>query len=389
MATITSVSTQDGQPPGSPATETAGGDASAAFPALLFRETGATVAATAQGTLVRPEDALPPDGEPAAELAADVLALVAADLRSAAGAVPTTSAGRAPSPGTGPSTGPYPAGAAADAIAPGSGGHAPGPLRALEIVPLDPTADVPQPERLPERVVTLPAEVSSVAVPVLAMLQSGTRPSQATTGPLPSVGAIDATLEVTDPVAQAADALAGLVSAEEFGATSERDAGGAFAGAATQLAQLAALRDGASLIAHPRTLSGALGTRAWQDSLGTEVRLLIERGASAATLRVSPEHLGPIEVRIDLADERASVWFTAAHPDTRAALADALPRLRDMLASVGVSLGETGVQREAPGGTDRREGSSPGGAARPEANAESRVVLSQLDSGRGLVDEYA
>lgn len=387
MATITSVPTQDGQPPGSPATEAAGGDASAAFPALLFRETGAT--ATAQGTLVRPENTLPADGEPADELAAGVLALVAADLRGAAVAVPTTSAGRAPSPGIGPSTGPYPAGTAALAIAPGRGAHAPVPLRALEIVPLDPTADVPQPERLPERVVTLPADVSSVAVPVLAMLQSGTRPSQSTTGLLPSVGAIDATLEMTDPVAQAADALAGLVSAEEFGATSERDAGGAFAGAATQLAQLAALRDGASLIAQPRTLSGALGTRAWQDSLGTEVRLLIERGASAATLRVSPEHLGPIEVRIDLADERASVWFTAAHPDTRAALADALPRLRDMLSSVGVSLGETGVQREAPGGTDRREGSSPGGAARPEANAESRVVLSQFDSGRGLVDEYA
>jgi hypothetical protein len=70
-------------------------------------------------------------------------------------------------------------------------------------------------------------------------------------------------------------------------------------------------------------------------------------------------------------------------------LADALPRLRDMLASVGVSLGETGVQREAPGGTDRRDGSSPGGMARPESNAESRVLLSQLDAGRGLVDEYA
>lgn len=388
MATITSVPTQDGQPLGSAVTETAAVDGSAAFPALLFRETGATAAATAQGTLVRPEGALPPDGDLAAELAADVLALVPADLRGAAVAVPTTSAGRAPSSGIGPSTGPDPAAAAAVAvaIASGRGAHAPVPLRALEIVPLDQAADSPQPERMPERVVTLPAEVSSVAVPVLAMLQSGTRPPPATTGPLLSAGAIDATLEVADPVAQAADALAGLVSAEEFGATSERDAGGTFAGAATQLA---ALRDGASLIAHPRTLSGALGTRAWQDSLGVEVRLLIERGASAATLRVSPEHLGPIEVRIDLADERASVWFTAAHPDTRAALADALPRLRDMLASVGVSLGETGVQREAPGGTDRREGSSPGGAARPEANAETRVVLSQLDAGRGLVDEYA
>jgi flagellar hook-length control protein FliK len=339
--------------------------------------------------LVRSDDALAPEGAPAAELAADVLALVAADLRGAALAVPATSAGRPQSSGIVPSTGSYPGGAVATAIASGWGEQVPGPLRAPGLVPLDQAADVSQPERLPERVVTMPAEVSSVAAPVLAMLRSGTWPSQATNGLLPPGGPIDATLESTDPLARAADALAGLVSAEEFGATSESDAGDAFAGAATQLAQAAALRDGTSLVAHPRTLSGAVGTRAWQDSLGTEVRLLIERGASAATLRVSPEHLGPIEVRIDLADERASVWFTAAHPDTRAALADALPRLREMLSSVGVSLGEAGVQREAPGGTDRREGSSPGGAALPEANAESRVVLSQLDAGRGLVDEYA
>ena len=371
MATITSVLTQDGQPVGNPATETAAGDGSGAFPALLFRETAATAAAS-HGALVRPESELPPDEEPAAGLPGDVLALVVAELRSAALAAPAASPGRAPSAGIVPTTDPSPAGGLCVAI-----------------VPLDQAAAIPQQERLPERVVPLPADVSSVAVPVLAMLQSGARPTQAAAGPLPPGGPIDATLEVTDPAAQVADALAGLVSAEEFGATSERDAGGAFAGSATQLAQTAALRDGTPLSAHARTLSGALGTPAWQDSLGTEVRLLIERGASAATLRVSPEHLGPIEVRIDLADERASVWFTAAHADTRAALADALPRLRDMLASVGVSLGETGVQREAPGGTDRRDGSSPGGMARPESNAESRVLLSQLDAGRGLVDEYA
>jgi flagellar hook-length control protein FliK len=337
---------------------------------------------------VRPDSVLPSDDEPAADLSGDVLALVAVDLRSAALAVPAASPGRAPSAGIVPTTDPTPAGGLSVAIAPDRG-NPPEPRRGVEIVPLDQAAAVLQHERPPERVVTLPADGSSVAVPVLAMPQPGTRPTQAAAAPLPSGGPIDATLEVRDPATQATDVLAGLVSAEEFGGMSEGDAGGAFAGAATQLAQAAALRDGTPHSGHPRTLPGALGTPAWQDSLGAEVRLLIERGASAATLRVSPEHLGPIEVRIDLADERASVWFTAAHADTRAALADALPRLRDMLASVGVSLGETGVQREAPGGTNQRDRSSPGGMARQESSAESRIVLSQLDAGRGLVDEYA
>jgi flagellar hook-length control protein FliK len=375
MATIASVSPQDGQPSGSPATETAAGEGGAAFPALLSRQTGATAAATPQWLPAEPESAMVPDEEPAAALAADVLALVAADLRNGAVAVPAASA--VPSP------------AGAVAIPPGRTAQVPGPLRALETLPYELLDDVPQPEPPVERSVTLPADVKSMALPMLAMLQAGARPPQSASGPLPSGGTAEALRAVSDPLAQAGVALAGLVSAEESGTSSERDAASGFAGANAQLAHAPVLRDGVPLSAHPRALAGALGTPAWQQSLGTEVRLLIERGASAATLRVSPEHLGPIEVRIDLADERASVWFTAAHPDTRAALADALPRLRDMLASIGVNLGETGVQREAPGDADRRDGSPPGRTSLPEASAESRVVLSRLDAGRGLVDEYA
>jgi flagellar hook-length control protein FliK len=117
---------------------------------------------------------------------------------------------------------------------------------------------------------------------------------------------------------------------------------------------------------------------------------MIERGIGTATLRLSPEHLGPVEVRIDLTDDSANVWFTATHADTRAALTDALPRLREMLASVGVNLGDASVHRELPGEPERRDGSWPGGpAAVPESEAESRVVVTRLDAGRGLVDEYA
>jgi hypothetical protein len=375
MATIASVSPQDGQPSGSPATETTAGEGGAAFPVLLSRQTDAPAAATPQWLPAEPESAMAPGEEPVTALAADVLVLVAADLRGGAVTVPVAS------------TGPNPAGAVA--VPTGRAVQVPASPRALETLRYEQLDDVPPPEPPVERSVTLPAEVKSIALPMLAMLQTAARPPQSASGPLPPGGTADAARGASDVLAQAGVALAGIVSAEESGMSSERDTGGGFAGAHAQLAHAPVLRDGVPIPAHPRALAGALGTPAWQQSLGTEVRLLIERGASAATLRVSPEHLGPIEVRIDLADERASVWFTAAHPDTRAALADALPRLRDMLASIGVNLGETGVQREAPGDADRRDDSPPGRTHLPEASAESRVVLARLDAGRGLVDEYA
>jgi hypothetical protein len=61
-----------------------------------------------------------------------------------------------------------------------------------------------------------------------------------------------------------------------------------------------------------------------------------------------------------------------------------------MLASVGVSLGESGVQRDLPGDAERRDGAwRATGPSTADAGAESRVVVTRLDAGRGLLDEYA
>mgnify|MGYP001127676724 FL=1 len=61
-----------------------------------------------------------------------------------------------------------------------------------------------------------------------------------------------------------------------------------------------------------------------------------------------------------------------------------------MLASVGVNLGESGVQRDLPGEAERRDGAwRSAGTSMAESGAESRVVVTRLDAGRGMLDEYA
>jgi flagellar hook-length control protein FliK len=108
----------------------------------------------------------------------------------------------------------------------------------------------------------------------------------------------------------------------------------------------------------------------------------------SATLSLSPAHLGPIQVRIDLQQSQINVSFSAAHADTRSALADALPQLRQMLASGGLSLGQASVQQEAPGSG----GAQPQAAFARGAAAESETVQPVAVAGSralGLVDEYA
>src|SRR6202043_3461603 len=98
-------------------------------------------------------------------------------------------------------------------------------------------------------------------------------------------------------------------------------------------------------------LKSSVGSPAWTDELGSQLTWMTQRGLESGSLRVSPEHLGPVEVKIAVQNGAASVWFGASHPDTRAALEQALPRLRAMFASQGMTLTDSGVSRESPNQT--------------------------------------
>jgi flagellar hook-length control protein FliK len=91
-----------------------------------------------------------------------------------------------------------------------------------------------------------------------------------------------------------------------------------------------------------------VGTPGWADEIGSRLTLMTQKGEHTASLRLSPEHLGPLEIRIAMRDDQASVWFGAAHADTRAAIEHALPRLREMFSATGMSLADAGVFREPP-----------------------------------------
>jgi flagellar hook-length control protein FliK len=58
--------------------------------------------------------------------------------------------------------------------------------------------------------------------------------------------------------------------------------------------------------------------------------------------------MGPVQVHITMQAGQASVWFGATHPDTRAALEQSLPRLRELFAGAGMPLTDSGVFREPP-----------------------------------------
>ena len=130
-----------------------------------------------------------------------------------------------------------------------------------------------------------------------------------------------------------------------------------------------------------------VGAQGWSDELGTHLAIMAANGREAASLRLSPEHLGPLEIRISMKDGEASVMFNASNPDTRSALEQSLPRLREMFASQGLVLGDANVSRDAP--RDSFKPATFARAGRGSSDAGSVTDVKPVTLSRlGLVDTY-
>lgn len=89
----------------------------------------------------------------------------------------------------------------------------------------------------------------------------------------------------------------------------------------------------------------------WQSDFSSRVVMLAKGGATGqaqvAEIRLNPAQLGPVEVRVVMNDDHASVTFTAQHGAVRDALETSLPRLREMFANSGLQLADATVSDQS------------------------------------------
>ena len=131
------------------------------------------------------------------------------------------------------------------------------------------------------------------------------------------------------------------------------------------------------------------------DAISHQIMVLAQDGVQHAKISLNPADLGPVEVRISLRQDEASVQLAAANGVTRHAIEDALPRLRDMLDQIGVRLGDTGVFSQLPqqGGAEHFGAWRPDSAPLfgPAADLVDETLPGAATTGRagsGLVDAY-
>ncbi len=88
-------------------------------------------------------------------------------------------------------------------------------------------------------------------------------------------------------------------------------------------------------------------TTTWTNDLGQKIIWLANGEKQSAQIILNPRAMGPIEVSLQVEKGVTTAHFVASNAETRESLENALPRLREMFANAGISLGDANVSAES------------------------------------------
>jgi flagellar hook-length control protein FliK len=138
-------------------------------------------------------------------------------------------------------------------------------------------------------------------------------------------------------------------------------------------------------------LETRVGERGWDQGLGDKLVWMAGHKLQVAELHLNPPDLGPLKITLTLDNDQASAQFVSAHASVREALEAAMPRLREMLADSGITLGNASVSTDAfrePAQSQHQPRTYPAAPAAADPGALARGER-PLRRSHGLVDTFA
>lgn len=288
---------------------------------------------------------------------------------------------------------------AAATVAPtaaGPAGAAPAPAPGSDAaVPLPLPPGVPMP--------WLPAAANGPAMPTPPALQAETPPPA-----LAAIAPASATVAASGPLpasSAASDPLALMQALETAPAAPRTAASEAGSGEVPSLGTLHFPAMLAATAQHttpttaptPAAVAAPLAQPAdpatgYDDSLGDHLAWMAAQKLGHAQIRVAPEHLGPIDIRVQVDGRDVRAEFHSPHAEVRQALESSLPRLRELLGQHGLQLAHAGVgqgQAQAQGRRGSAAGATGAGSTAEGEPATTTPRPPESRRGRGLLDEYA
>jgi len=140
---------------------------------------------------------------------------------------------------------------------------------------------------------------------------------------------------------------------------------------------------------HNLAMDAPVGSSGFTKELGQQITWLSGQDVKQAQIRLHPQDLGPLDVKVSVEHGRVDVNFLTQHPDTTAAVQQSLGQLHQMLGGQGLSLGHATVGQHA----QQQFGGQPNQQAQTGNNAGDDTADMPIATATrvaiGLVDAFA
>lgn len=203
--------------------------------------------------------------------------------------------------------------------------------------------------------------------------------STAVTSPLPE------DIATSKQALNSLDSLSGLANAAQDSAAKELSNR-----VAADMAQLGQQLPVESKVSVP-PMTKHVYSAEWNQELGSKIAWMTSQNISSADIKLNPEHLGPISIRIDMQNDQANISFTALNSGVKELLEASIPKLREMLGSQQLNLADVNVAQNAfsDQGQSSAQQNRPGQEGyRPPAQTQDNAMNIAGES-EGVIDEVA
>ena len=131
----------------------------------------------------------------------------------------------------------------------------------------------------------------------------------------------------------------------------------------------------------------------WSQAVAQRVLWLASNGVQAAELQLHPRELGPVDIRISVANDQTQVQFSSQYGVVRESLEASMQRLRELFDASGLQLVDVNVSDQSLAEQHSSEDAElVAGKGQPDAFEETAPLVNaaaETITGAGLVDYYA
>ncbi len=148
--------------------------------------------------------------------------------------------------------------------------------------------------------------------------------------------------------------------------------------------------------ASANTINVYPGKPGWDQTISQRVVWMVGAGEQSATLTLNPPDLGPLQVVINVQNDKADTTFISDNAEVRQALQDGISNLREKMSESGIQLGQANVssggqaQQQFQQAMQNRGASSlPDNSVAASQTEKTTITNTLTRVSNGLVDTFA